>query len=233
MECNLTERDQLIAGYVTEELSEKEMRDFEAHYFECSVCSEGVRLAAAAASILAEDGPRVLANAAGSPAKASAKLANVFGRSPEPASSSRRYVFPAFATAACAVVLMMLIFAPNDRRHEENAVVAGNFTPEPYFENLATQVVRTGQASEQFSPENGANLDAEIRLEWRSGEPSSEAAPYEVVLYNNKRDEMLRSTVSGSQLTIHDDLPPPGIYYWALLTEDELVHVGWFYYRKP
>jgi len=234
LECNLTERDRLVAGYVTEELSEKEMRDFEAHYFECSVCAEAVRLAAAAVHIIKEDGPRALADPNVSAARTGTKLAAVFGRSPRPASGNRRYVFPAIAAAAFAVLILMIIFPRNDRQlHEEKAVLAANFTPSPYFENLARQAVRGGQPFKQFSPVNGANLNAEIQLGWKPGEPSAQTARYEVVIYNNKRDEILRTSVTGMHVTIGRKLPQPGIYYWVLLTEDELLHVGWFYYRKP
>jgi anti-sigma factor RsiW len=61
MKCQIENRRHRIAAYLTGELSEVEMNEFEQHYFQCEDCFQELKIGRDAVTLLEKEGPTVLA----------------------------------------------------------------------------------------------------------------------------------------------------------------------------
>lgn len=61
MKCDIENRSQLIAAYLTGELAEGEMNEFEQHYFQCEDCFRELKIGQEAVTLIENEGPAVLA----------------------------------------------------------------------------------------------------------------------------------------------------------------------------
>lgn len=57
MECKLKNRNELITKYLSEELSEDEMKTFEEHYFHCEQCFNELRISESVINLIKQEGP--------------------------------------------------------------------------------------------------------------------------------------------------------------------------------
>jgi hypothetical protein len=60
MKCQIENRRRLIAAYLTGELLEAEMNDFERHYFQCEDCFQELKIGQEAVKLIEREGPKVL-----------------------------------------------------------------------------------------------------------------------------------------------------------------------------
>jgi hypothetical protein len=99
---------------------------------------------------------------------------------------------------------------------------AANFTPSPNLEDLVGGNVRGASVTVE-SPENGQAITGKMVFRWRS----SSKGPFTVTIRTNKEEEVFRITTD-RQMALCDKRLDPGLYYWTLLEDGELVHVGKF-----
>ena len=83
------------------------------------------------------------------------------------------------------------------------------------------------------SPNDDVNFKNEILFQW---EIKKNDLPYEglieLKIYDNKENTLYRFSIRNNHFQLNEALSP-GLYYWSLMTEDEMVHLGRFYFRKP
>lgn len=231
MECNLDNRSELIASYLADELSESDKLAFEEHYFECGECLAELKVAAGAVQIIRQEGPEA------------------FSESTSPASISVVTVRDFFAglietvqrrlTLAVAVVLFLIIavspfiYFQLTRSPSSGESYAANFEPSSVLESFMLQTLRSNQFVIDVQPANDETFKkSEIEFRWTVHEEYAEiAGPLELRIMNNKQDQLYSFQVREDRLTFDKKLEP-GLYYWAVLSEDEMIYLGRFFVRK-
>lgn len=99
---------------------------------------------------------------------------------------------------------------------------AANFEPLPYYEEMFGEVTRS-HAIDVLSPKIGDKMIDSIMFQW-------EMSTGEVVhlkILNNRGEEIVHYLPEQNRFIFKEKLEP-GLYYWKLETEDELVYVGKF-----
>ena len=114
---------------------------------------------------------------------------------------------------------------PDDRQ-----LFAANFVADETLDGLIGMAVRGGELN-VLNPANDTTLlvGENINFAWQyqSTDPSS----LTFILLNN-RGEILTSTTTASSNYQASSSFEPGLYYWKLETEDDLIHVGRFFIRS-
>jgi hypothetical protein len=104
---------------------------------------------------------------------------------------------------------------------------AANYTPSPNLENLVDDNFRASSITVEF-PRNGQSVAGKITFRWMS---QSEAS-YKLRIVTNKEKEIYQATTNRGTV-LYDKPLEPGLYYWMLLGDGELVHVGKFKVPLP
>jgi hypothetical protein len=103
--------------------------------------------------------------------------------------------------------------------------LAAAFAESAEMEDLMKSAVRSEEAVVR-SPANGAYLKPGVRFEWTTvAKP-----PFDLLIVNNL-DRTVRSLQLQENAYVMKDPLPSGLYYWKLIGEGELLHVGKFKVR--
>jgi hypothetical protein len=234
MKCRIEDRSHKIAAYLTGGFSEEEMAAFEQHYFQCEACWRELKIGQAAVTLIENEGPAVLAI----PDSRWTTFRKILSK----ALSRRRWqaqpqwAFARIAMAALALLLFIglpLAYLKYFHKTPPPGSYADNFQPSARLDNLIEQTYQSPQLLATVSPPNDANFENEILFQWEFQEDGGKyAGPLEMIILNNKEDDLFRFTVKNDHFRFDEKLPP-GVYYWALLTEEEMAYLGRFYVRKP
>lgn len=235
MACDLKNRDKIIADYLTDELSEAEIFTFEQHYFQCKVCFEELKLCERAVNLIKNEGEAVFMHSGSQWFKSISIFLKNFKWNPADWRPNWRY-----AVAFSVLILILSISLPiairqykNSLEQKEIPVHAENFKPSAKFENLMMQTYQSDTVLINVKPHNDVNFKNEILFQW---EIKKNDLPYkglfELKIYSNKENTLYRFSVRNNQFQLNEALSP-GLYYWSLMTEDEMVHLGRFYVQKP
>lgn len=110
---------------------------------------------------------------------------------------------------------------------KEQELYAYNFEPSEDLEELTGAIVRSNLIKID-KPQVDATFKVGqiISFAWQQ----SEQVPYFLIVLTNNEEILLRTEVSSGIYDYKEKLPP-GLYYWKLETEDDLVHVGKFFIR--
>jgi len=109
---------------------------------------------------------------------------------------------------------------------EAVALYAANFEASPNLEDLIDSEFRSS-ALEALLPKNGSDVQGEIVFKWQGESPTG----LQLKILNNHEEALFTSPVQGTQLVFKEKLKP-GLYYWKLETEEELLHIGKFYVER-
>ena len=104
---------------------------------------------------------------------------------------------------------------------------AANFTSSPNMEDLVGMEVRAASVTVE-SPANGQAVTGDIAFRWNS----AGKATFKVRVLTNKEEEVFQATTDRNMVLCAKRLDP-GLYYWTLLENGELVHVGKFMVPLP
>lgn len=104
-------------------------------------------------------------------------------------------------------------------------LLAVNFAPSEALDPLVGAVTRSGGLS-VIRPDNGAELEIGQRVVF-SWQTQAEQ-PLTLRLLNNREEEVFSLAAKGGSLESPVALAP-GLYYWKLETEDDLIYVGKFF----
>ena len=235
MACDLKKRNEIIADYLTDKLSEPEMLTFEQHYFQCKVCFEELQLCERAVNLIKNEGEAVFMHSGSQWFKRISIFLKNFKWKLADWRPAPRYV-----VAFGAVILILSISIPimirqykSSLEQKEILIHAENFKPSTKFDNLMLQTYQSDTVLIKVKPHNDANFKNKILFQW---ELKKNDLPYkglfELKIYDNKENTLHRFFVRNNQFQLNEALSP-GLYYWTLMTEDEMVHLGRFYVRKP
>jgi hypothetical protein len=112
-----------------------------------------------------------------------------------------------------------------DDKVNQQKILAGNFSESPNLENLVNSSSRS-ELPLVVSPRNNAVVSQEILFEWKV----QEAGLVSVTILSNKEDVLKNVKLKQSKFLFSEKLNP-GLYYWKLEREDELLYVGKFFVK--
>jgi hypothetical protein len=99
--------------------------------------------------------------------------------------------------------------------------IAANYSPLPELESLAGGNTR-GEAFEDLSPDSWPR-GGEITLRWKTSSPG----PWTIVLVDNRGKTLNESKADREEISLPGRFRP-GLYYWKVLRNEELIYVGKF-----
>gem|GEM_PF-591796 len=102
---------------------------------------------------------------------------------------------------------------------------AENFTVSPNLENLVNAHSRS-LSVEVLSPLNGENFKERILFQWKAD--ADDRLTLKILSNNEKTLQTI--SVRGSRYVFSQKIPP-GLYYWKLEDNDELLHLGKFFVK--
>lgn len=107
-------------------------------------------------------------------------------------------------------------------------LMAANFTESPNFENLIAQESRSDFTIEVNSPSLNATFSkAEISFKWKSGIKDNVF----LEIFTNKERKLFISKTTNNELSLNIELRE-GLYYWKLVSDDNLLYIGKFRIKK-
>ncbi len=111
-----------------------------------------------------------------------------------------------------------------EKKASSRELFAMNFTPAEDLESLVDEVFRSDDLNIQL-PENKDvyRPDSRIPFAWNGSEQQ-----LTLVILNNQEEEIHSAELQTSSYLWTPNVDP-GIYYWKLETEDDLLHVGQFF----
>jgi hypothetical protein len=102
-----------------------------------------------------------------------------------------------------------------------NELLAANFEPSPNLEDLVQTQFRS-TTIEVISPANGETVQSPITFRWKLYDKR-----LTIKILSNKELTLVSSTLSRDSFTASKKFGP-GLYYWKLETDDELLFAGKF-----
>lgn len=230
MTCPLDDRSEIISAYLSDGLPDADKLTFEEHFFGCPDCFHNLKIAADAVALIEREGhaafvrsPHLLKNY-GSGLFAS--LADWF---------KFPWRWPQLASAAMALII--LIGLPLIYRHFSTDTpapesVAANFEKSPAFESLMRQTYQSNLFVSEVYPDNEQSFEGAIEFRWQLQEDYAvKAGKIELQIMNNK-EQQLHTYQTTDNRFVFDEKLAPGLYYWALLSEKEMIYLGRFYVGK-
>ena len=105
-------------------------------------------------------------------------------------------------------------------------LLADHYKPNDVLETFVDRHYRSA-AVEVISPGNTDTLLSPIVFKWKETEA---AQAFTVIVVDNKNDEVWRGTTKGFSVTFDHKLKP-GLYYWMLKSDGDMLSVGKFFVR--
>lgn len=93
----------------------------------------------------------------------------------------------------------------------------------PNLESMTGSRLRAG-LFELSTPSNNSVLTVPIHFSWKKELPK----PYTLKIVDNRNNVIYRYTVQGRSFDFTEKLPP-GLYYWKMESQNELLYVGKFF----
>jgi hypothetical protein len=137
----------------------------------------------------------------------------------------------------CTILLLFFLSAgqsslAGDPQKPVKAVKKSSFTENKQWENRLNERQRSGPEARMVSPVSGTNIDADkIEFAWENVPATGKLF---LGLLSNDNKEVFYKEVSGTKTTLHpkDILLKPGLSYWVLESEEDVLTVGKFYFKK-
>ena len=218
--CAVPDRESVIDRYVAKELSAEERDAFDEHAFHCNACFEELRQREELAEVLAE---RLVLE----------QQRSIVAVSLLTAVLRHRYFRRAAVFAAPLILIVVAIFGIKNyqqAREQQRALFAANATESPTLERLLDQYQRAGSI-EVVSPPIGASVENEIVFAWQGGAGGKLA----IKILNNREEEVQNFAPVENRFVFRKvkQALSPGLYYWKLEDENDLIYVGKFFVGKP
>ena len=257
MECNLKNRNEIITNYLMGELSEDEAKVFEEHYFQCEACFEELKAAEQAVNLIKQEGHLIL----NKKSSANKKFFLPVLSSPLrwgiafAASVAALIFLIIFINRNDQEIFDDKITSGDKKSLEEKdslnesgkyptkdegfiAELTGPaFESNVYLEEWITENVRSGNdiLDTVFSPLIGKKFyDEEIAFKWNM----TLNKEVSLKILTNQEKEIFNATPKQTQYLLSTiEVNPgvikqPGLYYWRIEDENEVLYVGKFYFLK-
>jgi len=112
-----------------------------------------------------------------------------------------------------------------DSEHD-HIYIAANFNSNPVFESLIDESLRSDNILKIISPQTDQqfSLNKSIKFKWESESIEN----LKIIILNNRADRIIEiEDIIGNNATYNKELKP-GLYYWKLESEDDLLYLGKF-----
>jgi hypothetical protein len=135
-----------------------------------------------------------------------------------------------------STIIFLLIFnhltiSGQDKKPKPGKITSNAFSENKQWEIRLKEKLRSGQDVRMVSPISGINYKGDkIEFSWENC-PSGRVF---LGLLSNENKEIMYKEVSGSKTTItpKEINLKPGLYYWVLETEEDVLTTGKFFYKK-
>lgn len=229
MPCEISDRDRRIDNFLMNQLTSADAEAFEIHLFGCKECLTELRLREQLIEVIKNRPVVIVAEPAlerhsNVPKGLVQAIAEFFNVLPN-----------AWIYAGVAVILIVAVLSfPLFQDKETGEGYAANFAPSLRLESLAGQAQRSSDLSVSiFSPLLGENLHGEVLFRWQitRGEESI-AVPLDLKILNNHESVVHNVRTEAQEYRLREQLAP-GVYYWTLEYEGEMLYLGKFFWNKP
>jgi len=188
-----------LGNYINAELANAELLRVKSHLTTCDFCSDALDGLMSLPSIEQAEEAVTSLNTA---------IAKRLSISTKTVPLRWRY---GMAAAAMAIAAIFFFFPRHD-----------SFETLPHLEYLVSQYQPRGAQLEIVSPANDAQFRGAVKFTWRNN-----TKPLILEILNNQ-ERLLATVEAQSEFTLGKHLAP-GLYYWKLLSGEELLHVGKFF----
>lgn len=255
MKCNFNDREKFISGYLTGDLDEKDLLKFEEHYFQCEECFNELKAAEQAVSLIRNEGIaessqkvksdnsiiKILAEIFGTPLRIGFAAVIVIGFLLYFLVSSSEKIQPeneiAITNDSLSIKSDTLITTQEVKEELIADLSLPEFHSNPYLEEWLKDNVRSVDNIIKIitSPVNDDKIiDSAVTFKWEMNEKND----LDITVMNNLERTIFSAPVK------HDGFPfysvtinkkyflRPGLYYWKLEDENEVLYLGKFYFLK-
>lgn len=113
----------------------------------------------------------------------------------------------------------------NINQMKNNRWLADAFTPSPQIENFINHPFRSNTITEWLSPPDSCKNPDRLLFQWKATQDEN----LSLKLLNNKEQIVYHAPMNnGFTLILRDLRLKPGLYYWKVETETDLIRVGKF-----
>jgi len=228
--CKLHDRTQRIDDYVMGKLSDKEAKAFEIHLFGCPECLEELRIQEQMLNLIKEERQALIADYSEEKSLKqkggmTVAIRNLFATWP------KSWIYAGAVVAVLVIAFFSLKLWQKDNAAEMDLA---NFEVNPYLESVMQQTYQTSDVSISIlSPQTGENFDGTILFQWEiKKEGDLFSGPFDLKILNNQEGLIHSERVHGNQLKLERRLTP-GLYYWTLEDNGEMLILGKFFVSKP
>jgi hypothetical protein len=116
--------------------------------------------------------------------------------------------------------------AGNKKKQESQKAFAARFVESPELEDLMRSSLRSAE-TEVLSPANGTSTRDGLFFRWTT----SAAPPFDLTILDNRGFSVKSIALEISAFRMKDSLQA-GLYYWKIIAEGNLLHVGKFFVRQ-
>ena len=238
MPCNITNRSELIEKYILKELTPDQMRSFEEHFLDCDKCFSELSETSQLKEFIKEEGnllfeEYIFGHERDSPFETLIKfLKKLF----IPKFTLRPVLAYGFTAFFSGLIIFNMFYSVNDnfdtpseRLTELKQLYPDNFTLAPELESQISQVYRSSITVDVVSPKIAEEFENEITFSWKLNEKQ----PLTLKILDNKENIVKNeaSVTSPVDLALSTEKFNPGLYYWKLETENDLLYVGKFFVK--
>jgi len=230
MKCQLPNRDQRIDDFLMGKLSQKEADDYEIHLFGCPECLEELRIREQAIKLIKQERESLVADYAQrtSPKQRGGltiAISDVF----------EKWAGPWVYVGAAVTVAIIALFARQLLQKEESGEhYADNFKPSASLESIMQQTPRSSSTSiAVISPKNDESFESNVFFKWEIRENEGETiGVLDLKIMNNQGTPIFSKRLEEWEFNLQDNLNP-GLYYWTIERQGEMLYLGKFFIRKP
>jgi hypothetical protein len=111
---------------------------------------------------------------------------------------------------------------PKPAARVKSKEIAANYMPNEELEGLIGSEIR-GEAFEAIRPEEHVIGRQNILFSWKT----TASGPWKVMVVNNRGTIIKEEEVLSAEFVLKGPIAP-GLYYWKVIQNDELAHVGKF-----
>ena len=240
MGCSLNNRIEKIDKYLRGELTEKEMEAFEIHFLECDECFEELQTTKHLMDYMQAEETEVINGLN------KVKNAKQFSFIEKYSKILDSLILPhpvlgyGLAVVLCGLIIFRIFIYDNETSQTVNLSdqivqqeglqrFAQNFIESPDLEKFINQNYRSASGVVIKSPAKDEITNNKITFRW---EKKTDKAVTLKILDNVGRSVIEATPDSDSfVLNINEKNLNPGLYYWKLETEDDLLHLGRFFIK--
>ena len=216
--------DTIMDDYLNSRLSAKEKLAFEEYYFNNDECFSELQFREDLISLIKEKGETLFSADIQIKKTAKNKLVRFLSKLwPQHWFSEPIWGYSTFAITIGSVAFFVFsIVTQQDRQIDPT-----RFEILPYLEEIVDDVERSSSL-EVVSPKNEMNLKGDVVFAWER----TEIPLVYLKLLNNLGEEIYSFTLQKNRFELTEELSP-GLYYWKLESEDDLLYIGKFFIKRP